>query len=474
MLSGLKDFFELSPDIFCIAGVDGFFKMINQAFLEKTGWSREELLDKPFFNFIHPDDKKKTQHTIDTITTAHPTFVFENRIFCKNGSYKYFLWYGYVHSKKGFYYMVARDNTDLKHSKDMSRSAIEASPSGVIMVDQGGIITMANLQAEKYFGYSRDELIGLSVEKLIPINKERHRQYRNGFLNNPKARPMGAEKDLSAVRKNGQTFPVEIGLNPIQLHEETFIMATIIDITERKKGEETLRAAKEEAEKANQLKSEFLNLMSHELRTPLTVMLGNLPLLTDPEDLPDKEDIAEIASDVEESGKHLLTLINDLLDISKIEAGKLELNIKAISVKDLVSNVLASIKTLADAKGLKLESEVEDCEIAADVIRMKQILLNLLSNAVKFSDEGCILVKAYKEGGQVVFEVRDSGSGIRKEDIPLLFNMFQQVDNSSTRKAQGSGLGLLITKKLVNLHGGEISVESVLGHGSTFRFTIPC
>ena len=203
-------------------------------------------------------------------------------------------------------------------------------------------------------------------------------------------------------------------------------------------------------------------------------MLGNLPLLTDPEDLPDKEDIADIASDVEESGKHLLMLINDLLDISKIEAGKLELKIEAISAKKLVNNALSTISTLAEAKGLKLESAIEDCEIAADRIRMKQILLNLLSNAIKFTDNGGILVNVYKDDTHVVFEVRDSGCGMRKEDIPLLFNMFQQVDNSTTRKVYGSGLGLLITKRVVNLHGGEISVKSELNQGSTFRFNMPC
>ena len=245
------------------------------------------------------------------------------------------------------------------------------------------------------------------------------------------------------------------------------------EMEEHERSRQALKAAKEEAEKANRIKSEFLNVISHELRTPLTVILGNTPLLTDPEDLPAPEDIAEMARDMEQDGQHLLTLINDLLDISKIEAGGLDLRPRAISATEAVTDAVDTVHGLAERKGLFLTAEPGEGKVLADPVRLKQILLNLLSNAIKFTDQGGVTVRARPQDDFVAFEVRDTGVGMRPEDLPVVFDMFRQVDSSDTRNAAGTGLGLAITKKLVEMHGGEIRVESEEGEGSAFTFTIP-
>lgn len=244
--------------------------------------------------------------------------------------------------------------------------------------------------------------------------------------------------------------------------------------------EKELVKAKERAEASSHLKSEFLNVMSHELRTPLTVMLGNLPLLTDTDAMPEPEEVKEIAQDIEESGKHLLTLINDLLDISKIEAGKMEISMQRISAKDILHAAQASMAGLFRQKGLYLQVELEeDFFVSGDPVRIHQILLNLAGNALKFTEKGGVTIKAWPGGSEPgksgfhYFQVADTGVGMKEEDLPHIFDVFRQVDSSSTRKASGTGLGLGITKKLVMLHGGEIRVKSRLGQGSVFTFTLP-
>ncbi|MCG6553693.1 MAG: PAS domain S-box protein [Candidatus Magnetominusculus sp. LBB02] len=240
-----------------------------------------------------------------------------------------------------------------------------------------------------------------------------------------------------------------------------------------KQSEQKLIEAKEEAEKANRLKSEFLNMMSHELRTPLTVMLGNLPLLTDVNDMPPADEIAEIAGDIEGSGRHLLTLINDLLDFSKIEAGQMTLNMESLALSDVIREAIAAIAPMAAKKSLLIETHVSEAAIYGDIIRIKQIMYNLIGNAIKFTDSGKITVTAASDNEFAHISVTDMGIGMKKEDIPFIFDKFRQVDGSATRAAGGTGLGLAITKQLVELHGGTIHVKSEYRKGSVFTFTIP-
>ncbi len=233
-----------------------------------------------------------------------------------------------------------------------------------------------------------------------------------------------------------------------------------------------LVAARDAAEEGNRMKSEFLNMMSHELRTPLTVVLGYLPLLKDAAAMPPPEMIAEMAADMRQAGDHLLHLINDLLDLSKIEAGKMELRRERLELGEIVAGVLNELRREAEAKGLDLVSRVAETAVYGDRTRLRQILINLVGNAVKFTDEGTVSVTSRPLDGGVELEVADTGVGIPEKDLPAIFDRFRQVDSSSTRKAGGTGLGLAITRKLVELHGGTIGVTSRLGEGSVFTFSL--
>ncbi|MBI3582089.1 MAG: PAS domain S-box protein [Nitrospinae bacterium] len=251
-------------------------------------------------------------------------------------------------------------------------------------------------------------------------------------------------------------------------------LAETLEVSENlRKEAETDR---ERAEEANRLKTGFLNTISHELRTPLTVILGNLPLICDERDMPAAAETAEIARDIERSGKHLLVLINDLLDLSKIEAGKMDLQPEMVGLTAFVEEVLQAGRGFAKNKNKSLEFKAEildDVVAPADPVRLNQILLNLVGNAVKFTDQGSITVSVRRDGEWAEIVVRDTGCGIKAEHCSAIFEAFRQVDSSSTRKSGGTGLGLAITRRLAELHGGSVSVTSVVGQGSAFTVRLP-
>lgn len=297
-----------------------------------------------------------------------------------------------------------------------------------------------------------------------------------------------AEAELAEAIKGGAPFDTEFRIRlpdgqQRYLHATAVVLfddkgqslrmiGTNMDITEHKQSEMAQREAKEAAEKANQQKSAFLNVMSHELRTPLTVILGYLPILQNRQQPSPPELVAQIADDMNISGQHLLEMINDLLDISKIEAGQLELRLEEINSQSLIEEMLHRFEHPAQQKGLQLRSDIEAFNFQADELRLRQILINLIGNALKFTHEGSITVSVKQNDGVTTFRVTDTGIGIPEAELPFIFKPFRQVDNSSTRKTGGSGLGLAITKQLVELHSGIIRVTSKPDKGTTFTFTI--
>ncbi|MEK8018475.1 MAG: CHASE domain-containing protein [Candidatus Parabeggiatoa sp.] len=365
--------------------------------------------------------------------------------------------------------------SELRESKEQARAIVRTVVNGILTINQHGIIEFLNPAAEKLFAYTEREVIGQNVKILMPEPyHSEHDNYLNNYVRTGQAKVIGIGREVTGKRKNGTTFPMELAVSEMHSDKGRKFVGIVTEITERKNAEQMLIEAKEKAEDANRLKSEFLNVMSHELRTPLTVMLGNLPLLTDPSDLPEADEIAEIAQDIEESGKHLLTLINDLLDLSKIEAGKMKLTMASFSVASVFEDMsIAAMKKMVENKGMGFDIQFENISITADPVRLKQILFNLLGNAVKFTDEGKITVNVTQDQGMAYFSVQDTGCGMKEEDLPYIFEVFRQVDGSSKRAASGTGLGLAITKRLVELHKGEITVTSQIGVGSRFTFSIP-
>jgi signal transduction histidine kinase len=256
----------------------------------------------------------------------------------------------------------------------------------------------------------------------------------------------------------------------------TGIVGAMLDITERKEAESEIINAKIEAEAASRTKSEFLTTISHELRTPLNAIIGYSDMLIEEDfgKINDKQ--KRFSQHIHNSGKHLLELINDILDISKIESGKLELLYEDFILKDLMENVENIVKPLAIKKQIDLcfPADYEILSIKADRVKFKQILYNIMNNAVKFTPEkGTVVVSTKIKGNNLEVSVKDNGIGISEESQKHLFTPFYQADSSCSREYQGTGLGLSLVRKLVNLHGGKVTVESVLGKGSTFTITIP-
>ena len=257
---------------------------------------------------------------------------------------------------------------------------------------------------------------------------------------------------------------------------DLYVRREYVAIRLRERAELEARRARDQAEAATQAKSEFLANMSHELRTPLNAIIGFSEVLHERMfgDLNEKQ--AEYAHDIHDSGRHLLSLINDILDLSKIEAGRMELDVTTFDLPSAIDNAVTLVRERASRHGVALECDIDPGlgEFGGDERKFKQIMLNLLSNAVKFTpDGGRITVSARTKSPLVEVAVGDTGIGIAREDLPRVFEEFRQVGNASARKAEGTGLGLALTKRLVEVHGGSIHVESVLGKGSTFTFTLP-
>ncbi len=369
------------------------------------------------------------------------------------------------------------------------RELLEAAPDAIMQVDGEGRILLINRVTEEMFGYSREELLGNPVELLVPADlRHRHSQHREAYAHHPAMRPMGAKLQLEGMRKDGTRFPLEISLSPAGGDGNGAIRVTAIirNITERKQAEEQLRAVELEytreleernsqIERANRLKSEFLASMSHELRTPLHTIIGFAELLAEELQGPLNDKQKRFIGHIHKDSLHLLELINDILDLSKIESGRIALRPEAFDFQTVVHESVATVQGLADSKHLNIITKIDvPTALVADRLRIKQVLVNLLSNAVKFTpDNGRIVVEAKVLDGKLHANVTDDGVGIPPSEHASIFDKFHQVGATTKGVREGTGLGLAITKHLVEEHGGAISVDSAPGKGSRFAFVIP-
>lgn len=368
---------------------------------------------------------------------------------------------------------------DLKSNKDKRfHSFLESVPDAIVIVNTEGNIQSVNSQTETLFGYERSEIIGRKIEYLMPSRFENvHQGHRNAFFDKPRVRKMGEGMELFAQHKNGNEFPVEISLSKLDSDEGFLVCASIRDVSNQKKIEKELLEAKIKAENAVKSKQQFLSNMSHEIRTPLNSIIGFTKVILKT-DLTEKQ--RKYLTAIKISGDTLIVLVNDILDLAKVDAGKMVFEKAPFRLALSISAMLHLFEAKIQEKNLELEVhyDVNIPEVLeGDSTRLHQIIINLVSNAIKFTNKGKIAVSVRKlfedqENVTLEFSVGDTGIGIEKGDLDIIFENFQQAHTTTSKKFEGTGLGLAIVKKLVETQGGSIQVQSEVGKGSVFSFVL--
>jgi PAS domain S-box-containing protein len=372
---------------------------------------------------------------------------------------------------------IVRDLSQQRTSEEGFRQLLEASPDALVVVDASGAIMRVNREAERLFGYAREELVGQRVEVLVPdAARQVHAGHRERYMEDPRLRPMGVGRDLKARRKDGSEFPVEISLNPLKTPRGVIVVSAIRDITERKR----VAQEREELERLramNQFKSQFINMAAHELNTPLTPIRLQLHMLKEGSLGPLSELQRKSAEILDRNLERVTHLVQNMLDVGRIQSGRIELRKTRIDMARAVEEAVEAFEDVANQAGVHLASRTTgDFWVDADPQRVQQVLFNLLSNAIRFTPpEGNVSVVVEGEPQQVVVHVHDTGIGLIPEQIDRLFQPFSQVHpRVQTAGQPGTGLGLFISKQLVELHGGTLSVQSAgRDQGSTFTFTLP-
>jgi len=369
-----------------------------------------------------------------------------------------------------FVQSVLREVGSIDRPDAFFRHLLDAAPDAMIIVDQQGRIAIINAQTEEIFGYPREELLGKEVEMLMPVRfRGRHHQHRAGYIDSPRLREMGAGMELMGLRRDGTEFPVEISLSPIQAATGQFVCSVIRDVTERHKMRQALVAARQEAERANKANSTFLAAASHDLRQPVQA----LNLLTGALRRSIKDGPAlEMIESQQESLDAMTNLLNSLLDISRLEAGAIEPQFEDFSVKRVIGHRSAEFARQAQHKGLRFDAESCDAVIRSDPNLLGEIIQNFVANAIRYTNDGSVRLSCTECDGKLRISVTDTGVGIEGDQLENIFREFHQI-RSARRRREGFGLGLAIARRLADLLGHEISVESTPGHGSCFSVCAP-
>jgi len=490
-------------DLVVIINSNYEFEYLNEETLVKLlGYRNEEVLGYSCLDFVHQDENELLTYVFKKNSKAMEKLL-ELRFKHKNGEWLWFECRGQSfvdRDNKQKWLIVSRDITERKLIEERYKNLFDNSPNAIVLIDLKGEILECNLTTNKIFGYGRELLKGKNINDLndlflLDIRHYFKRIFQASFIKN-------FPKPIEVQVKDQQNKPiwVKIQASLIKQYGTSIIQLIFQDITEKKKVEIFEEKFKEELEeevelrtkelnvsleqqklfldqivKSSQFKTEFMGTMSHELRTPLNAIIGFADLLLDSGYGELSDDQKDFIIDIKSSAEHQFEMIKHILNITKIESGQLSLNIQKLSLNSLLEQIKSSLRPLYDKNNLKFKIKGVDEELVmfADPIRLKEILLNLLSNALKFTIDGTVRLQITQNYYNWIFKIVDTGIGIAKKDFPLIFKEFKRVDSPYVRSVPGTGLGLSLTKRLIELHGGEINFTSLLGVGTTFTFNIP-
>ncbi len=483
--SKFRGLLEAAPD--AIVGVDssGRIVLVNAQTEALFGYAREELIGQ-LVEVLVPESMRATHPARREGYFAEPRTremgegldLVARR---KDGSeFPVEISLSSIETEDGILVSAAiRDVTERKRAAARFQGLVEAAPDAMVILDEDGRISLVNAQTVKLFGYEREDLIGQQVEVLVPHRfRGRHPNHRREYSANPRVRGMGTELDLFGLRRDGTEFPVEISLSPLETESGVSISAAIRDVTDRKRTEEAQSAAFEAEREASarlrevdRLRTDFISTVSHELRTPLTAIKGFAEFLSGAWDETPEASKVDLVKRILLAGVRLDSLIQDLLDFSRLERGQLAMRPEQLDLGDLLDEMIGRAEPILEAHRVRRDL-APGLTLYADRTAMVRVLDNLVSNAVKFSPSGSeIAISASEHDGDLVIEVADQGIGITEDEQDKVFDRFYRVAESSGRP--GTGIGLAIVKEFVQAQGGSISVRSVPGQGSTFVVHAP-
>jgi PAS domain S-box-containing protein len=481
---------DATADALVATTLDGRVQFWNRGATELFGYTSEEAAGKLLTELTVPLDRLQEEQALVAEAERTGTATAETVRHRKDGSLIYLnVSLRALRNDLGELEGFVRSETDVTRLRLLRESRmvgarygalLESMPDAILILNDTGRIVLINARTEAVFGHSRDHLIGQQIELLLPERfRGGHAGHRVRYFTQPRAREMGAGLQLYGLRSNGEEFPVEISLSPLRTDEGPLVISAIRDITDRKRVERTLQEKNVELERASRAKDQFLATMSHELRTPLNAIIGftGTLLMQLPGPLTTDQDTQ--LRTVQSSAKHLLSLINDLLDLAKIESGKVEIDLQAVPVAEVMREVCTSLQPAAQKKSLTLTLHLPDAALTSHTDRrsLSQILINLTNNAIKFTEQGEVRLEAARGGDAgapaILISVVDTGIGIRQEDQARLFEAFGKIARGGVKSAESTGLGLHLSRKLAELLGGKISLSSSYGSGSRFTLSLP-
>jgi len=485
-----QKYLDVAEVMLLVLDNDGKVLLINTKGCRILGYSENEIIGKNWFDVFIPKGIKRDVNNLFTKIISGHEDIFqyhENPIITKNGDEKLMAWHNTViHDDSGKIIATLSSGEDiterreieisLKNSEERFRILAQTAADAIIMINDNFEIILFNKSAEKIFGYRSEEVINKPIDLLIPerylnLYKISTRQY----LETGESRLIGKTRELIGQRKNGETFPLGLSLSESTIGNEITFTGIARDITERKTIEETLKKSEKNLRELNSAKDKLFSIISHDLRSPFNSIIGFAEMLNDTYDELSDDDRKEFVKNITTSSKQTYELVENLLDWSKLERGKIEFKPKILRLENIISEIVTLVKGNIVRKKIKVSTELNTgVKVFADENMLHSIILNLVTNALKFTPkDGNINIQAEENGDYIMISVIDNGVGIPADKIEKLFNFTANISTRGTDGEKGTGLGLPLVQEYVHRNGGTIKVHSELGKGTSFSFTIP-